>query len=52
VSTYYRTGAGKVRSPMPFRLVDYWEMTHAADLDDYVLTRAERSLTGSPGPKP
>lgn len=34
--TYYRTGAGKVRSPMPFRLVDYWARTHDVDLDDYV----------------
>ena len=38
VSTYYRTVNGKVRSPMPFRLVDYWARTHDADLDDYVVT--------------
>ena len=37
VSTYYRTRGGKVRSPMPFRLVDYWARTHDADLDDFIV---------------
>ena len=35
VSTYYRTKHGKVRSPMPFRLVDYWQLTSEPDLDDF-----------------
>ncbi len=38
VSTYYRTAGGKVRSPMPFRLVDYWARTHDVDLSDFVVT--------------
>ncbi|MEJ7800146.1 MAG: NAD(P)/FAD-dependent oxidoreductase, partial [Ilumatobacter sp.] len=38
--TYYRNRNGQVRSPMPFRLVDYWMMTRAGDLSDFV--------TGSP----
>jgi 4-hydroxyacetophenone monooxygenase len=37
VSTYYRNRHGRVVSTMPFRLVDYWAMTSAIDLDDYVI---------------
>ena len=29
ITTYYRNRYGQVRSPMPFRIVDYWHMTHA-----------------------
>jgi 4-hydroxyacetophenone monooxygenase len=36
--TYYRNRHGKVRSPMPFRLVDYWTRTRSAGLDDFLLT--------------
>ena len=38
MSTYYRNTHGRVVSPMPFRLVDYWAMTHTPDLDDFDLT--------------
>lgn len=38
VSTYYRNRAGRVRSPMPFRLVDYWHLTRQLDLDAYEAT--------------
>lgn len=38
VTTYYRNRHGKVRSPMPFRLVDYWSMTRVPDLEDFVVT--------------
>lgn len=31
-ATYYRNRYGKVRSPMPFRLVDYWTMCRTGDL--------------------
>jgi len=40
MTTYYRNRHGKVRSPMPFRLVDYWARTHAPDLENFVLTAA------------
>lgn len=39
VDTYYRNAHGKVRSPMPFRLVDYWHMTRDPDPADFVLRR-------------
>lgn len=39
VPTYYRNRHGQVRSPMPFRLVDYWHRTRSATLDDFDLTR-------------
>jgi len=35
MTTYYRNRHGKVRSPMPFRLVDYWARTREASLDDF-----------------
>jgi len=38
MTTYYRNRHGKVRSPMPFRLVDYWARTRSAGLDDFLLT--------------
>ena len=37
VSTYYRNKHGRVVSVMPFRLVDYWQMTHDPDLGPYVV---------------
>ena len=37
MTTYYRNPAGRVVSVMPWRLVDYWAMTHDAELDDYIL---------------
>ncbi len=37
MSTYYRNKHGRVVSPMPFRLVDYWTMTHRPDMDDFRL---------------
>jgi 4-hydroxyacetophenone monooxygenase len=36
--TYYRTEEGRVRSPMPFRLVDYWSRTQTIDEDAFVIT--------------
>lgn len=38
MTTYYRNRHGKVRSPMPFRLVDYWTMTRAVNLEEFHLT--------------
>jgi len=38
MTTYYRNRHGKVRSPMPFRLVDYWTMTRTVNLDEFHLT--------------
>lgn len=34
--TWYRNAAGRVFSPMPWRFVDYWQMTHDFDPADYV----------------
>jgi 4-hydroxyacetophenone monooxygenase len=35
MTTYYRNSKGRVYSVMPWRLVDYWNMTRAPNLDDY-----------------
>jgi 4-hydroxyacetophenone monooxygenase len=40
MTTYYRNKNGRVFSAMPWRFVDYWAMTHNADLDRYHLTLA------------
>ena len=40
MTTYYRNKSGRVFSAMPWRFVDYWAMTHDADLDRYRLTEA------------
>ena len=40
MTTYYRNKSGRVFSAMPWRFVDYWAMTHDADLDRYHLTKA------------
>ena len=35
MSTYYRNSAGRVITVMPWRLVDYWSMTHDVDHGAY-----------------
>ena len=40
MTTYYRNKSGRVFSAMPWRFVDYWAMTHDADLNRYHLTKA------------
>ncbi|SNT00668.1 flavin-containing monooxygenase [Rhodococcoides kyotonense] len=41
MSNWYRNDAGRVVSTLPWRIVDYWEMTRHADLDDF-LTESPR----------
>ena len=36
METYYRNRNGRVVSVMPWRLVDYWAMTHDLDADDHL----------------
>ena len=40
--TYYRNSQGRVVVNSPYKVVDYWQMTRRADLDDYV-SEATRS---------
>jgi 4-hydroxyacetophenone monooxygenase len=40
MTTYYRNSQGRVFSAMPWRFVDYWEMTHDPDLSQYRQTGA------------
>jgi 4-hydroxyacetophenone monooxygenase len=39
MSTYYRNKQGRVFSAMPWRFVDYWQMTHDPDLQQYRQTK-------------
>lgn len=43
--TYYRTPEGRVRSPMPFRLVDYWSRTQEIDDDAFLITHLSTVTT-------
>lgn len=40
METYYRNAAGRVVTNWPWRVVDYWARTRAANLDDFVLLPA------------
>ena len=44
METYYRNPAGRVVTNWPWRVVDYWERTRAADLDDFVLEPARNAV--------
>ena len=37
MDTWYRNKAGRVVSIMPWRLADYWRLTHAPDFGDYIV---------------
>jgi len=37
METYYRNARGRVVVNTPWRVVDFWHMTRAADLDDYAV---------------
>jgi 4-hydroxyacetophenone monooxygenase len=36
--SWYRNSKGRVFSPMPWRFVDYWQMTHAFNESEYTVT--------------
>ncbi|MBR0869511.1 NAD(P)-binding domain-containing protein [Bradyrhizobium tropiciagri] len=40
MTTYYRNKLGRVFSAMPWRFVDYWQMTHDPDFSHYRQTRS------------
>lgn len=40
MDTWYRNAAGRIVTNSPWRVVDYWKMTQAVDLDDFVLEPA------------
>lgn len=44
MTTYYRNKQGRVFSAMPWRFVDYWRMTHDANLDEYQVEKGPASL--------
>ena len=39
MSTYYRNAGGRVVSVMPWRLVDYWSMTHEPDFSEFLVLK-------------
>lgn len=41
MTTWYRNQSGRVTAPLPWRGVDYYEMTRKPNLDDFVITKAD-----------
>jgi 4-hydroxyacetophenone monooxygenase len=41
LDSYYRNSKGRVTSANPWRLVDYWSMTHQADAENYVVEKRQ-----------
>jgi 4-hydroxyacetophenone monooxygenase len=41
MTNWYRNSAGRVVATMPWRIVDYWRMTHHADLESYEVVSGE-----------
>jgi 4-hydroxyacetophenone monooxygenase len=35
VTTWYKNSKGRIVTNQPWRLVDYWKLTHHAKMDDY-----------------
>ena len=40
MNSWFRNARGRVFSPMPWAMADYWEMTHEPDLSSYITTAA------------
>ena len=38
MNNWYRNAQGRVFSPMPWRLVDFWTMTHEPKFSEYIET--------------
>ncbi|MDJ0105181.1 NAD(P)/FAD-dependent oxidoreductase [Rhodococcus sp. IEGM 1241] len=45
MNPYYRNAFGSIRTVMPWRLVDYFQMMHRPDLDDFETTSNESNLS-------
>jgi 4-hydroxyacetophenone monooxygenase len=45
MNNWYRNDDGRVVAVLPWRIVEYWEMTRTANLDDYV---SEPARAGDP----
>lgn len=43
MSTYFRNQQGRIVTNSPWRLIDYWNMTKDADLDDYLVKMREET---------
>ena len=37
MSTYYRNSQGRVVVCNPFKIIEFWEMTESANLEDYLI---------------
>lgn len=48
LASYYRNSLGRVTSACPWRLVDYWSMTHDADLANYIVSTSKPSAQSNP----
>ncbi len=47
LASYYQNSKGRVISANPWRLVDYWQMTHEPDLENYRVARRQTAAGAS-----
>jgi 4-hydroxyacetophenone monooxygenase len=47
MDTWYRNAAGRVVTNSPWRVVDYWRMTHSADLGQFLIEPAAEFVSSS-----
>ena len=52
MTNWYRNRHGRIVALMPWRLVDYWAMTHDPDLDEYEIERSDRGPDPVEAPVP
>lgn len=52
MDTYYRNAEGRVVLNMPYRIIDYWAMTHDADLSCYTTEPRKSGEAGVPDGDP
>ncbi len=48
MTNWYRNRHGRITALMPFRLVDYWQMTHDPDLREYITEPRYTEATTTP----
>ena len=43
VTTWYKNAGGRIITNQPWRLVDYWRLTHDPDLEDFLVEATEKA---------
>lgn len=51
MDSWYRNAAGRVVANLPWRIVDYWEMTRSAKLEEYIVEKRRAAAGESRSPE-